>query len=131
MKRSYLSKLPNAIKSNLPAEGIKISIFLLLSTILMPMMLVGTDMISDGSVMAQMWPYTRFPNWEQVEQVDVLDRTLGYLFLASILVLEYSTLSLLRSNWLSTLLRNAKTTLMMESRELEKKDASVPLGNDH
>ena len=138
----------------------------------MPVMLVGLDMISDGGVLAQMWPYTLFGKLiageyslnktatnstgtitnsssteptgtqegngvvgrnstevEQGVQIPVLDATLGCLFGVSIFILFLSTLNLLSSNWLSTLLRNARTTLMMESRELERKDAPVPLGN--
>ena len=166
--------LPAWIKSKSPATGITISKFLLFSTISMPVMLVGSDMISDGGVLAQMWPYTQWAKFlageyagdetaanstettttnssstelagdqegngtvvgsnntevEQRGQSRVLDMTLIFLFLTSILILLVSTLNLLSSNWLSTLLRNARTTLMMESRELERKDAPVPLGN--
>ena len=183
MKRCCLSKLPTWIKSKSPATGITISKVLFFSTILMPVVLIGSDMISDGGVLAQMWPYTLFgkliageyslnktatnstgttanssstelaasqegngtvvgSNSTQVEQggqsvllgrqIPVLDWTLGFLFLVSIFILFFSTVNLLlfRSNWSSTLLRNARTTLMMESRELERKDVPVPLGNN-
>ena len=141
----------------------------------MPVALVGSDMISDGGVLVQMWPYTFLAkifageyalygtttnstgtttnssstelagdqegngtvvgsNSTEVEpgvQSRVLDFTLSLLFLVSINILIFSTINLLFwSNWLSTLLRNAWTTLMMESRELERKDAPVPLGNN-
>ena len=141
----------------------------------MPVALVGSDMISDGGVLVQMWPSTFLAkifageyalyrtttnstgtttnssstelagdqegngtvvgiNSTEVEQggkSGVLDTTLCFLFFVSILILLISTYNLLfRSNWLSTLLRNARTTLMMESRELERKDAPVPLGNN-
>lgn len=66
MKRCCLSKLlkcigcclPAWIKNKSPATGITISKVLLFSTILMPVALVGSDMISDGGVLVQMWPYT-------------------------------------------------------------------------
>ena len=137
MKRSCLSKLPTWIKNKSPYEGITISKVLLFSTILMPVALVGSDMISDGGVLAQMWqqimPSRVGSNSTEVEQGGQsghLDTTLFTLFLVSILILLISTGNLLRSNWLSTLLRNARTTLMMESRELERKDAPVPLGDN-
>ena len=109
----------------------------------MPVALVGSDMISDGSVLAQMWPYTdmgkalagEYGNQEGkgtkllAGEPSALDATLDYLFIVSIIILFLSTWNLFRSNWLSTLLRNARTSLMMESRELERKDAPVPLGN--
>ena len=31
---------------------------LIMMTIVMPLLLVGTDMVSDGGVLGQMWPYT-------------------------------------------------------------------------
>ena len=133
-------------------------------------MLVGSDLISDGSVLVQIWPYTFLAKLlagddtatnstgttanssstepagdqegngtvggsnstevEQGGQIFALDYTLGFLFGVSTLILIASTLNLLLSNWLSTLLRSARTTLMMESRELERKDAPVPLGNN-
>lgn len=138
----------------------------------MPVALVGSDMISDGGVLVQMWPYTFLAKGlaeafageeihftetttnssltepagdqegngtvvgsnstedEHWRQRGLLDGTLGGLFFVSIFILFLSTYNLLRSNWLSTLLRNARTTLMMESRELERKDAPVPLGNN-
>ena len=60
MKRWCLSKLPTWIKSKSPATGITISYVLLFSTIMRPVALVGSDMISDGGVLVQMWPYTGF-----------------------------------------------------------------------
>merc|ERR550532_2773545 len=54
---------------------------------------------------------------------------LGFLFIVSIWILVASTWNLLRSNPLATLVRNARTTVMMDSRELERKDVPVPL--DH
>merc|ERR550532_1146555 len=54
---------------------------------------------------------------------------LGFLFIVSIWILIFSTMNLLRSNPLATLVRNARTTVMMNSRELERKDVPVPL--DH
>ena len=54
---------------------------------------------------------------------------LGFVFLVSIVILVWSTGILLRSSPLATLVRNARTTVMMNSRELERKDVPVPLGN--
>ena len=51
------------------------------------------------------------------------------LFFVSIAILVSSTLNMLRSNPLASLVRNARTTVMMNSRELERKDVPVPLGN--
>ena len=51
-----------------------------------------------------------------------------YLFVVSIFILFLSTVSLLKSNPLATLVRNARTRIMLNSRELERKDVPVPLG---
>ena len=61
MKRLRISKLPKWIKPEpAPAKGLQISKVLLATTIMLPLMLVGSDMVSDGSVLGQMWPYTFF-----------------------------------------------------------------------
>ena len=59
MKRFRISKLPRWIKPEpAPAKGLQISKVLLATTILLPLMLVGSDMVSDGSVLGQMWQHT-------------------------------------------------------------------------
>ena len=173
MKRSCLSKLPKCIKTMSPKKGIQIGKFLLAKTIVMPLMLVCSDLLSDGGVLGQMWPYTMIgklladsgnqaelnstaaANSSSSSVNEERNRTLNgdaftnstateqeylglgqgqekwilfYLFIVSILILIVSIVNLLRSNSLATLLRNARTTVMMNSRELERKDVPVPLG---
>jgi len=126
MKRSCLSKLSKCIKpESAPPEGLQISKFLLATTIVLPLLLVGADMVSDGGVLGQMWPYTYFAAGD----VKGEEMILAFLFIVSILILFFSTVNLLQSNPLATLVRNARTTVMMKSRELERKDVPVPL--DH
>jgi len=146
--------------------------FLLAQTIVIPLLLVGADMVSDGGVLGQMWPYTFYAKLlagadsgnstgganisrseeaavnkernmtvndtgitnstaseREEESEDVEELILNFLFIVSILILFYSTVNLLLSNPLATLVRNARTTVMMNSRELERKDVPVPLGN--
>ena len=134
--------------------------------IVMPLLLVGADMVSDGGVLGQMWPYTALAkllagadsgnstgeanisrsdeaplNEERNMTVNdtgitnstaseaLEDVVLYSLFVVSIMILVASTVNLLRSNPLATLVRNARTTVMMNSRELERKDVPMPLGN--
>ena len=168
MKRCCLSKLPKWIKtmSSRPKRGIQIGQILIAKTIVLPVMLVGSDMLSDGGVLGQMWPYTYFAkylaradsrnqaelnsrtaanssssdeaagitisNAEELEDSDeVVDELiLAGLFIVSIVILFFSTVNLLMSNPLATLVRNARTTVMMNSRELERKDVPVPLGKN-
>ena len=127
-------------------RGVQIGKFLLANTIVMPLLLVGSDILSDGGVLGQMWPYTMISkllvgasgNQAQINSTGQWQTGLGtgeeiwmlsYLFLVSILILIVSIVNLFRSNWLASLLRNARTTVMMSSRELERKDVPVPLGN--
>ena len=66
----------------------------------------------------------------ELERVERVERIiLSCLFSMSILILIFSTLNLIMSNPLATLVRNARTMVMMNSRELERKDVLVPLGN--
>ena len=67
MKRSCLSKLPKRIKamSSSPEVGLQIGPFLLAQTIVMPLLLVGSDILSDGGVLGEMWPYARDSQWIQ------------------------------------------------------------------
>ena len=155
-----------------PKKGLKIGRILLAQTIVMPLLLVGADMVSDGGVLGQMWSYTTWAkllagadsgnstgggnisrsdevavNEERKRRVNdtgITDSTaseqqdysenvegliLGFLFIVSLIILFASTVNLLRPNPLATLVRNARTTVMMNSRELERKDVPVPLGN--
>ena len=172
MSKTKRSCVPKCIKrmSSGPTRGLKIGPFLLVQTIVMPLLLVGSDMVSDGGVLGQMWPYTALAKLlagadsgnstgeanisrsdeaplneerntgitnstareqeDDSEAVDVEGLILFILFLVSILILFYSTLNLLWSNPLATLMRSARTTVMMNSRELERKDVPVPLGNN-
>ena len=66
---------------------------------------------------------------EQENRVIVDESKLMYMMFVSICILLRSILNLFTSNPLATLLRNARTKIMMNSRELERKDVPVPLGN--
>ena len=126
--------------SSSPERGLKIGPFLLAQTIAWPLLLVGTDMVTDGKVVTQMWQYTGtgFDKlWnanstasELEDQSELMERVvLNFVFMFSIAILIFSTKKLLLSNPLVTLVRDARTKVMMNSRELERKDVPVPLGN--
>ena len=51
-------KKPNWMKNSSPPNGLQMSTLLLFSTIVLPLMLVGADMVTDVGVLGQMWPYT-------------------------------------------------------------------------
>ena len=67
---------------------------------------------------------------EQEDQSEPMEGVvLNFVFMFSITILIFSTMKLLLSNPLVTLVRDARTKVMMNSRELERKDVPVPLGN--
>ena len=67
---------------------------------------------------------------EQEDQSELMEGVvLNFVFMFSITILIFSTTKLLLSNPLVTLVRDARTKVMMNSRELERKDVPVPLGN--
>ena len=144
-KRSCVPKCIKRMTSG-PKKGLEIGPFLLAQTIVLPLILVGADMVTDGDMLGQMWPYAVFSgsgnqvelnstagaNISRSDEVAVDDDEgiiLGFLFLVSIIILLLSILNMCRSNPLASLVRNARTTVMMNSRELERKDVPVPLGN--
>ena len=172
MKRSCFSKLPKRIRrmSASPKRGLPIGIFLLVQTIVLPLILVGVDIVTDGDVLRQMWPHTgsaakglnsaagggNNSSSDEVEVNEERNKTVNdtgditnstgteledqsegaegkillSLFGVSIVILSFSTLIMILSNPLASLVRRATTTSIMSSRELERKDVPVPLGNN-
>ena len=111
--------LPNWMKSKSPPNGIQINIFNLVQTILVPLVSVGVDYGSDVAVLVLMWNVMRDYHFAVFTDV---------LVVASAIILLSSMLNLVLSNPWSSLLINARTTVLMKTRELERKDVPVPLG---
>ena len=111
--------LPNWMKSKSPPNGMQINIFTLVQTILLPLVSVGVDISSDGAVLREMGSVM----W-------VFDFAVFTVFqvVASSIILLSSLLNLVLSNPCASLLINARTTVLMKTRELERKDVPVPLG---
>ena len=111
--------LPNWMKSKASPNGMQINIFTLIQTILVPLVSVGVDISSDGAVLREMGTVM----W-------VFDFAVFTVFhvVASSIILLSSMLNLVLSNPWSSLLINARTTVLMKTRELERKDVPVPLG---
>ena len=116
--------LPNWMKSKAPPNGMQINIVTLVKTILLPLVWVGFDIGSDGVVLREMWfvltildaSYETRPDFAVV------------LVVMSCICLLLSLLNLVLSNPCASLLINARTTVHMKTRELERKDVPVPLG---
>ena len=115
------------MKSEAPLDGIHINIFTLVKTILLPLILVGFDVGSDGGVIGQMWSYVR-ANRTYTSSGAVREPKSTVYFYMSWVVLSSSLLNLMLSNPWASLLINARTTVLMKTRELERKDVPVPSG---
>ena len=116
MQRNF----PKWMKSEAPMKGMQINIFTLVITILLPLILVGFDAASDMGVIGQMWSYITYDFTEWTVAATCL--------IFSIFILSFSMSNLIFSNPWASLLINARTTILMKTRELERKDVPVPLG---
>ena len=121
IKRNLLCRLiPNWLKFKSPPKGLQISFFTLGKAILLPLILVGFDVGSDAGVLGQM--FTIGIEWKHGNALVV------YCFISSFILL-FSTFNLIFSNPWASLLINARTSVFMETRESERKDMAVPIGD--
>ena len=81
----------------------------------MPLVLVAVDVASDGNMLYFMNTYET--------------SKLGGFYVVSCFILFFSVLNLLLEKPIKTLIRNARTSLLMGSREMESKDVPVPIGD--
>ena len=113
----------------------------------MPLALVALDIYSDGNLLYYMKSFTQWAtnttsftinstNVTELQNSTTSAETgnqqggealLG-LFLASCIILFASMLNLIFGNPFKTLIRNARTSVFMASRELESKDVPLPMG---
>ena len=111
------------------------------------MVIVAADVATDGNLLFEMKSYidTLAANSTSNSTVDnvteILNSTtssetgnreaaaaLRGLWLASIFILFFSMLNLIFGNPVKLLIRNVRTSVLMESREMETKDVLVPIG---
>ena len=144
--------MPDCVKpTSLPRRGLKIRFFTLVQTIAMPLALVAVDVASDGNLLFYMKSYIG-TQWatnttsftinctnvtEQHSITSLTERgsrqgetTLDGLFYLSCIILLASMLNLIFGNPSKTLIRNARTSVFMASRELESKDVPLPIGDN-
>ena len=146
MKKCLPSRISNFFKATPSSEGTKydLSSFILFTTMVMPLGLVGTDLTSDVSVLAQMWHQYVLPFMEngfkaestnstvQQEEWNTMPQkewTLVFMCFLSMGVLLCSTVSLFKTNQLATLVRGVRTQVLMNSWQSEQQDEPIPLGN--
>ena len=113
-------KLPCWLKSKSPPKGLQINFFTLATAILLPLILVGFDVGSDAGVLGQM--VTIKNEWKD-------EKALVVYTVISTFILLFSTVNLIFSNPWASLLINARTSVFMETRESERKDMAVPIGD--
>ena len=97
-----------------------ISFFTLAKAILLPLILVGFDVGSDAGVLGQMFTITIERKGEAALII--------YTAISSVILFS-STVNLIFSNPWASLLVNARTSVYMETRESERKDMAVPIGD--
>ena len=137
MKRSCCLKSSPAAR-----RGIELSRLTIIKAITVPLILVAVDVASDGNML-----YFMSSIFESLRATDMTIDTLNNtddnvtgnqqdetlkligLFNASCFILGFSLLNLLVENPIKTLIRNARTSVLMKSREMESKDVPVPIGN--
>ena len=120
-----------------------------MQTIAMPLALVAVDVASDGNLLYYMKSYigtqwatntTSFTinstNVTELQNSTTPAETgnqqggeaLSSLYIISCSILGASMLNLIFGNPFKTLIRNARTSAFMASRELESKDVPLPMG---
>ena len=109
MKRSCCLKSSPAAR-----RGIELSRLTIIKAIAVPLVLVAVDVATDGNMLYFMSTEGGF---------------FDSLFVASCFILGFSLLNLLLENPIKTLIRNARTSVLMQSREMESKDVPVPIGD--
>ena len=102
------------------SPGIEISQLTVLKAVSVPLLIVAADIATDSSLLVDMWSFVKSYQQEGL--------ALDGLFAASCAILGFSVLNLIMGNPAKMLIRNAHTSLLMGSRELESKDVRPSIG---
>ena len=138
-------------KSGPVKRGIELSRLTIIRVIALPLAIVAADVATDGYMLYFMKSHmdTAFEatnitsytinrtddNVTEQHNANITERenhpktTLDGLFLGSCTIFAFSLLNLLFGNPSKTLVRNARTSALMASRELESKDVPLPIGD--
>ena len=110
--------LPLTSKNKSP--GIEISQLTVMKAVCLPLVIVAADIATDSSLLIEMWSYVK--SYQQV------GLGLDGLFAASCAILAVSMLNFILGNPAKTLIRNAHTSLIMGSKDLQSKDVRPSIG---
>ena len=133
IKQNCLQKIPCVAKlEKSPEVGIQVTTFFIVTTLLIPIVLVGTDMVTDVEVMWSMVTPFFFHDAclearYKETSMHAFVRALCVLGSLTIFVVELVTM-FKKPGPIPYLMRSVRTTASMGSRELERNNLRVPLG---
>ena len=132
-KQKCLSKIPCVANlESSPEAGVKVTTMYIVSTLFIPILLVGTDMVTDVEVMWSMVTPFFFHDAclearYKETNMHAFVRALCVLGSLTIFVVELVTM-FKKPGPIPYLMRSVRTTASMGSRELERNNLRVPLG---
>ena len=94
-----------------------------LKAICVPLAIAAADIATDTGLLINMWSYILNP------EVTDASGLIG-VRMASIFILVLSVINMVTGNPAKTLIRNAHTAVLMESRKLEKMDVRPSVGKN-
>ena len=129
-------------------RGVELSQLTIIQTIAMPLALVALDVYTDGTFLSDMNSHlaslistntTSYVNNSTDDNVTEQQNNstsaetenwhaLRGLSMASTIIISFSMLNLIFGNPFKTLIRNARSSALMASREMESKDVPLPIG---
>ena len=92
-----------------------------LKAICVPLAIAAADIATDTGLLINMWSYILNPKVKD-------DGGLTGVHVASISILIFSVINMVVGNPAKTLIRNAHTAVLMESKKLEKRDIRPSVG---
>ena len=116
-----------------PIVGVKITTVYIVTTLFIPIILVGTDMVTDVEVMWSMATPFFFqvdPCFEErYKETSNHDLIRVHCLLGSLIIFIVALVTMFKKPGpIPFLMRSVRTTASMGSRELERNDLPVPLG---
>ena len=134
IKQNCLQKIPCVAKlEKSPEVGIQVTTFFIVTTLLIPIVLVGTDMVTDVEVMWSMATpfFYEVPLClqETYKETSMQGLVRILCLVGSFIIFAVSLVNMFkRPGPIPFLMRSVRTTASMGSRELESKNNPVSLG---
>ena len=118
-----------------PDKGVEVTTLFIVTTLLIPIILVGTDMVTDVEVMWSMATpfFFEVPSCLQETYQETNKHSLVRIMclVGSLIIFTVSLVNMFkRPGPIPFLMRSVRTTTSMGSRQLERNDNPVSLGKD-